>query len=176
MVCMPYTAQHLCMWNVRAFTNVDIKHNFTGSWAFSWLQADSIISKLKEFFCDRPCYNLIGCGNVGLFAALNGRLPPLADWAAKTACFLFLSLSVMCAVAEPVIELWKLAIFVFQCQCEMWSELCARVRESEWGKERVGEGGHDLEYLSFNNHITVLMIKACNLFVPYIYPKPFASP
>lgn len=49
------------------------------------------VGKSEEFFCDSPCYDLIGCGNAGLCATLNGSLPSLADWAAKTACFLFLS-------------------------------------------------------------------------------------
>ena len=91
----------------------------------------------RNSFVASPCYNLIGCGNVALYAALNGSLPSLADWAAKTACFLFLSLSVMCVVAEPVIELWKLAIFVFLWWCEMWSELwacvCVCVSECDGG-------------------------------------------
>lgn len=63
--------------------------------------------------------------------------PAISCWlgSQKTACFLFLSLPVMCAVAEPVIELWKPAIFVILWRCEMWSELC----------EPVGEGGCGLD-------------------------------
>lgn len=101
----------------------DKYNNLTG-WFSPWQLVNPAITKLNEFFCDSPCYDLIGCANVGLYAALNGSLPSLADWAAKTACFLFLSPPVMCAVALPVIELWKLAIFVFLWWCEMWSELC----------------------------------------------------
>lgn len=41
----------------------------------------------------------------------------------------------MCVVAQPVIELWKLAIFVFLWWCEMWSELC------EWVSECMDSGG-----------------------------------
>lgn len=56
----------------------------------------------------------------------------------KTACFLFLSpLSVMCAVAQPVIELWKLAIFVFLWWCEMWSEQCECMDTSGGGSQSV---------------------------------------
>lgn len=36
-----------------------------------WQMANRVITKLNEFFCDSPCYNLIGCGNVALYAALR---------------------------------------------------------------------------------------------------------
>lgn len=131
----PFTWNLLLIVSAVIKWNMDQQHNF--NWLVSfWQLANRVITKLKEFFCDSPCYNLIGCGNVGLYAALNGSLPSLADWAAKN-CLLFVSLSLsvmcVCVVAQPVIELWKLSIFVFLWWCEMWSELYV------WGLVGVSE-------------------------------------
>lgn len=125
---------------------MDFKAAVYPQWFYFRQVTNLVITQLNEFFCDGCCFILVGCGNVGLCAALNGHQPSLADWAAENACFLFpLSHSAMCGVARPVIELRELAIFVFLWWCEMWSEVheCVKTRVCVcWGG---GEGGSQVE-------------------------------
>lgn len=65
-----------------------------------------VITQLNEFFCDGCCFILAGCGNVGLCTALNGHQPPLADWAAKNACFLFPPHPPQCAAWQDRSSNW----------------------------------------------------------------------